>query len=413
MEARFMIMPAGQSMNILLLMLMQMILAMLLGGVHAVKEWKTLSEEENLEMEEELKVINKPPIKSFQTEHGDILDCIDIYKQHAFDHPLLKDHKIQMRPKRIPNKMMGGKASVKTKSPRLLPKNIRCPLGSVLIKRTTKEDLIIAKEKKTLRLNHPTRSHLQRPVVPDADSEKNNYARVVIQYPNQNFGAKATMNVWNPSVSGTQFSSASISIENDSSPEKIEVIMAGWIVQPDSFKDNQTRLIGFWDAIPNKGCNNYVCPGFVQVSKEISLGIVLQSSIYNGTQQEIEIGILKDGEWWLKFNNNFVGYWPQKLFSSMKDASNLVFWGGQVHGRPNEPFPAMGSGHFPEDGVDGKSAYFKQMQIWDSVNLVYPEDKSLTMATDRLECYHYLKLYEGDAPFQPLFFYGGPSQCKH
>ncbi|XVF59049.1 hypothetical protein PTKIN_Ptkin07bG0243200 [Pterospermum kingtungense] len=325
-----------------------MILALLLGGAHAVKEWKTLSEEENLEKEAQLKVINKPPIKSFQ-----------------------------MRPKRIQNEMMRGKASLKTKPPRFLPKNIRCPPGSVLVKRTTKEDLIISKEKKALRLNHPTKSQLQRLVVPAANAEGKNSVNVAIEYPNKKFGAKATMNVWNPSVSNSQYSEASVRIENDSSPEKSEAITAGWMVDPNLFKSNEPRLFSYWDAIPNKGCTNYDCPGFVQVSREISLGIVLQSSIYNGTQQEIEIGIFK------------------------------------VHSPSNEPFPAMGSGHFPDDGIDGKSAYFKKMQMWDSVNLVYPEDKSLVMGTDKPECYHYLKLYEGVAPFLPLFFYGGPSQCKH
>lgn len=31
-----------------------------------------------------------------QTEHGYILDCIDIQKQLAFDHPLLKNHSIKV-----------------------------------------------------------------------------------------------------------------------------------------------------------------------------------------------------------------------------------------------------------------------------------------------------------------------------
>ncbi|KAK0572116.1 hypothetical protein LWI29_026373 [Acer saccharum] len=33
-----------------------------------------------------------------QSEDGDIIDCVDIYKQPAFDHPALRNHKIQMRP---------------------------------------------------------------------------------------------------------------------------------------------------------------------------------------------------------------------------------------------------------------------------------------------------------------------------
>jgi len=31
-----------------------------------------------------------------QSENGDIIDCVDIYKQPAFDHPALKNHKIQV-----------------------------------------------------------------------------------------------------------------------------------------------------------------------------------------------------------------------------------------------------------------------------------------------------------------------------
>ncbi|KAH9608308.1 hypothetical protein KSS87_004230 [Heliosperma pusillum] len=33
---------------------------------------------------------------------GDIIDCIDIYKQPAFDNPLLKNHKLQMSPSSLP-----------------------------------------------------------------------------------------------------------------------------------------------------------------------------------------------------------------------------------------------------------------------------------------------------------------------
>lgn len=32
----------------------------------------------------------------YQTKYGDILDCVEIDKQLAFDHPLLKNHSIQV-----------------------------------------------------------------------------------------------------------------------------------------------------------------------------------------------------------------------------------------------------------------------------------------------------------------------------
>jgi hypothetical protein len=39
-----------------------------------------------------------------ESEDGDIIDYVDIYKQPAFNHPSLKNHNIQMRPSYYPNK---------------------------------------------------------------------------------------------------------------------------------------------------------------------------------------------------------------------------------------------------------------------------------------------------------------------
>ncbi|XVE58778.1 hypothetical protein DITRI_Ditri04bG0196500 [Diplodiscus trichospermus] len=400
MEAKFTIMPAdhaGHSRKLIsLLILMQ-----IMFGAHAVEEWKTISEEENLEMERQLKVINKPPIKSFKTEHGDILDCIDIYKQHAFDHPLLKDHKIQMRPKRIPNEKVGSK------SPIFLPKNIRCPPGSVLIKRTTKEELVMAKKMKAFGMNYPTSSGF------DSNSA-GRYSFAYATYVKHNFGAKAIMNVWNPSAAPYQVSYANIWIANGPQ-EAINVLQAGWGVHPILFSSNYTRLMTYWtaDGFKNTGCYNYLCPGFVQVSSHTSLGLVLDHiSTYNGTQSDIEIGIFRDGEWWLKFFNEFIGYWPQKLFTYIYGGANFISWGGQVASPENEPSPAMGSGHFPKDGHDSKSAYFKQMQIWDNVNLVSPDDTYFSVTSYRPDCYGAEATNDGGDPSPKVLYYGGPGQCK-
>ncbi|KAK4341728.1 hypothetical protein RND71_040229 [Anisodus tanguticus] len=57
-------------------------------GVRGTK----LSKQEDLELEKQLKLLNKPGIKTIKTKYGDIYDCVDFYKQRAFDHPLLKNH---------------------------------------------------------------------------------------------------------------------------------------------------------------------------------------------------------------------------------------------------------------------------------------------------------------------------------
>ncbi|CAL9757938.1 unnamed protein product, partial [Musa acuminata subsp. burmannicoides] len=57
---------------------------------------------DDLDVEEQLKILNKPAVRSFQSGKGDIFDCVDMFKQPAFDHPLLRNHKIQMRPTAFP-----------------------------------------------------------------------------------------------------------------------------------------------------------------------------------------------------------------------------------------------------------------------------------------------------------------------
>ncbi|KAB8102097.1 hypothetical protein EE612_033330 [Oryza sativa] len=42
-----------------------------------------------------LKRLNKPPLATIQSPDGDIIDCVHISRQPAFDHPLLRDHTIQ------------------------------------------------------------------------------------------------------------------------------------------------------------------------------------------------------------------------------------------------------------------------------------------------------------------------------
>ncbi|KAH7658460.1 Neprosin domain-containing protein, partial [Dioscorea alata] len=68
--------------------------------------------EEDLELERQLKLLNKPAIKTI-VENGDIFDCVDIYKQPAFDHPSLKDHKLQHTPYNSKdNKYLGASAFI-------------------------------------------------------------------------------------------------------------------------------------------------------------------------------------------------------------------------------------------------------------------------------------------------------------
>ncbi|XP_058069170.1 protein neprosin-like [Magnolia sinica] len=103
---------------------------------------RSLSKEEYMELKAKLKVLNKPAVKGIQTQHGDI-DCVDMYKQPAFDHPLLKNHTIQMRPTSYPEGM--GNQDPSNANLEIGLKDGGCPLGTVPIPRTKIQELMSAK----------------------------------------------------------------------------------------------------------------------------------------------------------------------------------------------------------------------------------------------------------------------------
>ncbi|KAK7853107.1 hypothetical protein CFP56_036863 [Quercus suber] len=81
------------------------------------------------------------------SEDGDIINCVDIYKQPAFDHPALKNHKIEMRPS-ISFPPDTTTAAKNESSQRVLSqiwhKSGSCPKGTIPIRRITRKELLRA-----------------------------------------------------------------------------------------------------------------------------------------------------------------------------------------------------------------------------------------------------------------------------
>ncbi|KAK9148953.1 hypothetical protein Scep_007710 [Stephania cephalantha] len=102
-------------------------------------------EDEDLELERQLKIINKPANVTIKTSTGDVYACVDIHQQPALDHPMLKNHKVQLRrtsssPKEIFD--MTSSTNIYKKS---MLDQVDCPDGTVPIKRVGKEELKAAK----------------------------------------------------------------------------------------------------------------------------------------------------------------------------------------------------------------------------------------------------------------------------
>ncbi|XP_024004632.1 uncharacterized protein LOC18030931 isoform X2 [Eutrema salsugineum] len=346
-----------------------------------------LSEEEKL-----LNHINKPAIKSFQTEHGFIFDCIDIQKQRAFDHPLLKNHSIQLKPTTIPKWTRDNTTSKRSSSLPFPQDGITCPVGTVIVKRTTLEELKQTQRLKSVGFYRPTSKY--------KNEITHRYAFGDYQY--KNYGAKGNINVWDPPVLHGQFSLASISVARGSW-EKLQSISAGWIA----------------DGFDKTGCYNTNCPGFVQVSKKFALGgLVKPLSTYDGQQYHIEVSLSQDpitGDWWYLLRDEPIGYWPRSLFNveGLSNGAGVAFWGGEVFSPAKEKSPSMGSGYYPHEGYK-KAAYVNGFKVIDHFTgkVKIPKASTIDVFADSPNCYD-VKKNIGKGYWSRAIFFGGPGGCTY
>ncbi|KAG6514913.1 hypothetical protein ZIOFF_025288 [Zingiber officinale] len=329
------------------------------------------------ELEAYLKRLNKPAVKTMTNKDGEVIDCVDIYKQPALDHPLLKDHIVQMKPSFIPeveedldNQTIDEPATQNIES---------CPPGTVPIRRTQMSDL-----RRVASLENFGRRNTNGGTIDQAGALKAGAGTYL--------GAKALINVWNIPVEPNEWSHSAIEISDAVS----YYIEAGWIT----------------DGYGRTGCYNLLCPGFVQVSQKFAPGLIVHPlSTYNGSQFVLPITVYKDNtdlNWWLELKGEPVGYWPGKLFGGEDmrfQEARQVKWVGSVLNKRNKGHHTttrMGSGYMSEEGW-GKAAYFRSVFIFHPLNVVVPQSNVRLFATAN-HCYSVI--WGGGGSI--LFYYGGP-----
>ncbi|KAG8649814.1 hypothetical protein MANES_08G142300v8 [Manihot esculenta] len=281
----------------------------------------------------------------------------------------------------------------------------RCPKGTVPIRRSTVHDVLRAKSLFDFGKKQRSLSLARRSDAPDVVSGKGHEHAIAYTGTSQEvYGAKATINVWDPSIQlVNEFSLSQIWVLSGSfDGSDLNSIEAGW--QSDSYQAT--------------GCYNLLCAGFVQTNNRIAIGAAISPvSSYAGNQYDITILIWKDpklGNWWMGFGDNtLVGYWPAELFTHLADHATMVEWGGEVvNSRANglHTSTQMGSGHFAEDGF-GKASYFRNLEIVDSDNSL-TSAQAISILAENTNCYNIKSSYNNE--WGTHFYYGGPGnnpQC--
>ncbi|KAG6783494.1 hypothetical protein D5086_025279 [Populus alba] len=382
---------------------------------------------QKLEVQKHLNRLNKPAVKSIESPDGDIIDCVHMSHQPAFDHPYLKDHKIQMRPSYHPEGRVfdDSKASTESKERKnpvtqLWHVNDKCPEGTVPIRRTKEDDVLRASSVKRYGRKKHRAIPQPRSADPDLINESGHQHAIAYVEGDKYYGAKATINVWEPKIQQpNEFSLSQLWILGGSFGQDLNSIEAGWQVSPDLYGDNNTRLFTYWtsDAYQATGCYNLLCSGFIQINSEIAMGASISPvSGFRNSQYDISILVWKDpkeGHWWMQFGNDYVlGYWPSFLFSYLADSASMIEWGGEVvNSEPDGRHTStqMGSGRFPEEGF-GKASYFRNIQVVDSSNNL-KAPKGIGTFTEKSNCYDVQTGNNGD--WGRYFYYGGPGRNEN
>ncbi|KAL7588917.1 hypothetical protein Lser_V15G41131 [Lactuca serriola] len=351
-----------------------------------------------------MKKINKPFVKSIKSPDGDIIDCVLIHLQPAFDIPILKATG-PLDPPEIPNR--NKKGGIETEVKQLWnSKGESCPQGTIPIRRQTESEIFTSDSISTF-----GKTTSRNDFSPSDNGHEHAIGYVT---DGEFYGAKATLNVWAPNVTRAhEFSLSQIWVIADVPTHPLSTFEAGWQVAPTMYGTSSPRLFIFsTNDGYRSGCYNLKCSGFVQTTQEISLGATIYPvSTYNGRQFDIKVLIWKDprhGNWWLKVGNTVVGYWHVALFPDFNKHATTIQYGGEVYNaqRPGQQHTStiMGSGHFPAEGY-GKASYVRNMEIIDEYNALKPVS-DVNLIAEKPKCYDVKNGF--DKFWGYYIFFGGP-----
>ncbi len=246
-----------------------------------------------------------------------------------------------------------------------------------------------------------------------------------------NHGGEGYFNVWSPfAVVPSEMSLAQIGVARMGHPTlPSETVEAGWHVLGSIYGDFSPRLFVYFTTTGYKaggngqGGYNMSQTGWVQVSRTITPGTILTSvSVLGGEQVEFYLRVeLHEGKWWIRYNDEFVGYYPASLFAQdgLGTQGNRVTFFGETFDDPNVPgmtVTDMGSGKFP--GLDTwkrSAAYLRYLQYQPTADgstrtRYLPNAENGKAKATNPKCYNITANFDANDEWQSQCYFGGPGQ---
>ncbi|XXG49307.1 hypothetical protein AAC387_Pa02g3525 [Persea americana] len=357
-----------------------------------------IPKEQHLKYKKYLKLVNKPAVKSIKTKYGDIFDCVDIYKQHAFDNPLLKNLTIPSThfPFQNWNRSLSSLQGQKLAKMRAILDG-GCPEGSVPIRRIRMQDVLRAPslyfEGKKYAGNV---TYQGDSIYPQEDNRADHHYAVVQLKNGKYFGTKVALSLWNPQPVNREMFSLSQFWVAAGPDATVNTIESGWMVYAGLFNDQKSRLFTFWTGNGYRGprCYNTVCPGYVHTNPHIPLGLAFeQVSQVGGPQFGQTLQTAQEprsGDWLFLWDEDDVilGYLPRRLLPILGNGpATRIDWGGETYNPLHDlPLPPMGSGRFPREGP-GKGSFITRIKVVDTKRHLVDAPLNTVTYTDKPGCY--------------------------
>uniref|UniRef100_A0A7N0VEF3 Neprosin PEP catalytic domain-containing protein n=1 Tax=Kalanchoe fedtschenkoi TaxID=63787 RepID=A0A7N0VEF3_KALFE len=237
----------------------------------------------------------------------------------------------------------------------------------------------------------------------------------IVRTPSSKFyGGAGKISVWKPYVErDSEFSLAQMWVVSGLG-DTTETLEVGW-------HRNEPRLFIFWtaDSYKKTGCYNLNCDAFKHTSGYVTPGAsLLDYSKVGGQLITLDIEIAKEERtkhWWLKINNEVVGYWPGNLFKWLDDGAQTVEWGGEitndVRQTKSHTSTEMGSGLFPSDGI-GKSAFAHTLKVIKTPNGPFKDPPKVNAYKTNVKCYDLVRNRYGFPYVGVNFFFGGKGRTQ-
>ncbi|KAL1191391.1 Protein neprosin [Cardamine amara subsp. amara] len=348
----------------------------------------------------QLIVVNKPATNIIKTIHGDPYECVDFYKQPAFEHSSMKNHLFRYERLQIPS--LTNPETNNKKFGYLWKNGIGCPTGTVPIKKVTKDEFV--------RLNSFSEKYKPQGSWNFTYNQSNidnqhhfAVSRIKTGKGKIYNGATMVANIYNPKVKFPQYSSTRIHIQLGN-----DFIQAGYTVNPKLYSDSKTRNFVYTKVGENQCYNSMCSDGIIMVRSDFPLGSVEETCVRGDIEGYVQIyGLLKDkasGTWWLEIAGKQIGFWPANKFQ--KSSANNVEWGGEVYSA-HMPSPQMGCGYFPVGRVRYDSVIYNITLVEENFE-IDKRVKNIADFSDNTHGYRVANNIYSDIPVNNIIYYGGP-----